>query len=146
MTKFAYAALAALAAGMMSTASMAADYEIVTDPEFPSVIFIEYDPSSMPHIMTVPEVNPGLPIIRGGQVDGNMTAPAPSGDTGAQSSTQSGQKVDSSTTSSNDNAEMSLDERAQKRTDELLQSDGKGLEDLMIDREIEDTVLKKVGG
>ena len=97
----------------------------------------------MPHIMTVPEVNPGLPVIRGGQVDGNMTAPAPSGDMGAQSSTQSDRKVDSSTTSSNDNAEMSLDERAQKRTDELLQSDGKGLEDLMIDREIEDTVPQK---
>jgi hypothetical protein len=132
MNRLAKFAIAALAAGVPATASAQVEYTIEVDPAFPSVVYVEYDPSTLPQIYTAPEGGGRMPVI----IDGGYN------DSGA-----SGQPVDSGKTSSSsggDETVQSLDDRARDRVNDLLQSDGKKLEDLIIDREIEDAVIDRV--
>jgi hypothetical protein len=134
MNIFAKTTLTALAFGMLGAAPAAADYSIVTDRAFPSVVYIEYDPSTLPQVYTAPgSQSGGLGVIRGGQADGV------SGGSAAQSSGQT-----SSTGNKQQAAPMSLDERAQKKVEDLMNSGPAKIENMIIDRKIEDEVLKDV--
>ncbi|WP_193176232.1 hypothetical protein [Oricola nitratireducens] len=134
MNKFAKTTLAALAFGILGAAPAAADYSIVTDRAFPSVVYIEYDPSTLPQVYTAPGgAGAGLGVIRGGQADGVSGAPA------TQTSGQT-----SSTGNKQQAAPMSLDERAQKKVEDLMNSGPGKIENMIIDRQIEDQVLKDV--
>jgi len=134
MNRLAKFAIAALAAGVPATASAQVEYSLEMDAAFPSVVYVEFDPSTMPQIYVAPSSGSGLPVIRGGEVEGNISG-------------ATGQPVDPGKTSSSTGADetvQSLDDRAQNRVKELLGSDGKKLEDLIIDREIEDAVIDRV--
>lgn len=137
MNSIAKFAVAALAAAIPASASAQVEYTLEMDTAFPSVLFVEFDPDTMPQIYVAPGSGAGMPVIRGGRVDGNVSggAPAPA--------------VDTETTSSNakgTGASKSVDDRARDRVGDLLGSDGKKLEDLIIDREIEDRVLDRIEG
>lgn len=132
MNIFAKTTLTALAFGMLGAAPAAADYSIVTDGAFPSVVYIEYDPSTLPQVYTAPgSQSGGLGVIRGGQADGVSGAPA------GQPSDQT-----SSTGNKQQAAPMSVEERANQKVEDLMNSGPEKIENMIIDREIEDQVLK----
>ncbi len=134
MNKFAKTTLAALAFGIIGAAPAAADYSIVSDKAFPSVVYIEFDPSTLPQVYTAPGgAGAGLGVIRGGQADGV------SGGSAGQPADQT-----SSTGNKQQAAPMSLDERAQNKVEDLMNSGPGKIENMIIDRQIEDQVLKDV--
>jgi hypothetical protein len=128
MTKFAVAAIASVVAGL-AAAPAVADYDIAKDPAFPSVVYIEFDPSTLPVVYTLPE-DPALPVIGGGTVDtqGGSTSNARPSDNGSRSNSSSSET-------------LSLNERAQNKVEELVNSSPVELENKIIDREIEDQVM-----
>ena len=133
MNNIAKTTLAALAIGILGAAPAAADYSIVSDNAFPSVVFIEFDPSTLPQVYTAPGGGASLGVIRGGQADGI------SGGSVAQPSDQT-----SSTGNKPQAAPMSLDERANQKVEDLMNSGPGKIENMIIDRQIEDQVLKDV--
>lgn len=134
MNNIAKTTLAALAFGIVGAAPAAADYSIVSDKAFPSVVYIEFDPSTLPQVYTAPGgAGAGLGVIRGGQADGVSGASA------GQPSDQT-----SSTGNKQQAAPMSLDERAQNKVEDLMNSGPGKIENMIIDRQIEDQVLKDV--
>ncbi|MFZ2103689.1 MAG: hypothetical protein WAU86_24320 [Oricola sp.] len=124
-------AIAALALGA-AAAPAAADYSIVEDKAFPSVVYIEFDPSTMPTIYTAPVGDPALPIIRGGADDAVQDPAA------GQSSQDTARPDDRQ---SND-SDLTADQRADKKAEELVNSSPQQIEDIIINRKIEDEILK----
>lgn len=136
MNRLAKFAVAALVAGVPVSASAQVEYTLEKDPAFPSVVYVEFDPSTMPQVYTAPSSGSGLPVIRGGEVDGNVSTPSgtSSSDTGAETSS-----------TNSDDTTQSIDERAQSRVKELLDSGPQEIEDMIIDRKIEDQAIKDLG-
>jgi hypothetical protein len=137
MNRLAKFAIAAIAAGVPVTASAQVEYSLNRDPAFPSVLYVEFDPSTLPQIYTAPEDgNGGLPVIRGGSTSGDMSAPA------SQPARDSGQ---TSSTNGSGGTTQSLDERAENRVKQLLDSSPQEIEDMIVDRKIEDQAIKDLG-
>ncbi|GAB4359004.1 MAG: hypothetical protein Kow0026_20350 [Oricola sp.] len=132
MKRLAQFAVAALAAGAPASAYAQVEYTIETDPAFPSVVYVEFNPDTLPKVYTAPGSGAGLPVIRGGEVDGSLSAPAPATDSGQTSSMKN----------SGGGAVKSVDQRAQDRVKELLESSPQEIENKIIDRKIEDEALK----
>ena len=135
MTRFGRIALVSVAAGLLPAAPALADYDIMADPAFPSVVYIEFDPSTMPDIYSAPVGDPALPVIGGGTVNG---------DTGASSNAAPAADTRRDKKTSQASAELSPDQRAEQRVQELVSGGPKEIENIIIDREIEDRVLEGV--
>ncbi|QKV18916.1 hypothetical protein [Oricola thermophila] len=133
MNRLAKIASAALVVAMPGTATAEVVYSIEEDPAFPSVVFIEYDPSTLPEIQIAPDTGSGLPIIRGGAVDGSLTSPVG----GSSASGSSG----STSSSADSTSSLPAEERAASRIESLTPQD---VEDIVIQREIEDRVLEQM--
>lgn len=122
-------AAASLVAGLFVSAPAFADYDIVDDPAFPSVTFIEFDASTLPVVYTAPQ-NGSLTVIGGGDA-GTVRGDASSSSTNSDRGGSSG-------------SELSLDQRAEQRVRELVNSDADEIENLVIDREIEDRLIEDI--
>jgi hypothetical protein len=136
MTRFGRIALVSVAAGLLPAAPALADYDIMADPAFPSVVYIEFDPSTMPNIYSAPVGDPALPVIGGGVVNGDTGGA--SGNAAPAADTRRDKKT------SQDNAELTPDDRAEQRVQELVSGGAEEIENIVIDREIEDRVLDGV--
>lgn len=135
MNRLAKYAIAALVAGIPASASAQVEYTLEIDTAFPSVLYVEFDPATMPQIYTAPGSGSGMPVIRGGSVEGDLSGAAPA---------QPVDKVATSSNSKKSSESGALDDRVRSRVDDLVGADGQKLEDLMIDREIEDRVLDRL--
>lgn len=127
--------LAFCAAAVAAAGPASADYAIVEDSAFPSVVFIEFDPDTLPKVISVPGGASTLPLIEGGYSSDADFVPAPA---------RSGEldvKVD---VKEQPAPVLSLDELAQRRVEELVNSDPAELEKKIIDREIEDRLLNDI--
>jgi len=148
MTKFAVFASAVSAAALLSAAPAAADYTIDEDPAFPSVVYIHFDPATMPKVIMAPAGNQLSVIQRGEmQIQGDV-AVAPdqtdpdspdlqNSDTASQNSDQQDQQDDEQTAST-----TPLEQRIDDRVNELL-DDQQKVEDIYIDRQIEDRLQEE---
>lgn len=133
MTILARTAIAAAAAGLLAATPAAADYSIVEDAAFPSVVYIEFDPSTMPKVLTAPDSTSGLPMIQGGQADTNAAAPS-----SPSASTQDAPKPQDQNASSGG----TIDQQIIKKIDDLAKSTPEQMEKKVIDRAIEDRILQ----
>ncbi|TCD13432.1 hypothetical protein [Oricola cellulosilytica] len=132
MTRLGTLSLASCAAVLAAAGSASSDYAIIEDSAFPSIVFIEFDPDTLPKVVSVPGGASTLPLIEGGYPSDADLVPAP---------TQSG-SIDVEVDVRDEPAPvLSLDERAQQRVEELVNSDPVELENQIIDREIEDRLL-----
>ncbi|WP_421853236.1 hypothetical protein [Oricola sp.] len=133
MTRLAKAALLSAAVTIAATApATAVDYEINTDVDFPSVVFIDFDPATMPVVLEAPKVS-SLSVIGGGQsASPDQQADAPKSEE-SRTSEEAGERKSAS-----------FNDRAESRLEELSRPGSTEFEDRLIDREIEDRFLEEV--
>ena len=134
MTKLVKAAILSVAALVVGAGPVAAvDYEINGDVDFPSVVFIDFDPATMPVVLQAPKVS-ALPVIGGGRID--MQDQSPGAD-------QRREDERSEEAAAGERRQARADQRAEARVDELSRPGSQELEDIIIDRGIEDRVLEE---
>jgi len=139
MNRLAKYTVAALVAGIPATASAQVEYSIEMDPTFPSVVYIEYDLSTLPQVYTAPESEDGPPVIRGGDVNDGAAA-SPSSDSQDRDSAD---RTQTSSNGSNGSGGGSFDQRASDRLNQLGTSP-KEIENMILEREIEDRVYDQI--
>ena len=132
MTMTTRIAMLAAAAAFLPASQAMADYDIMGDAAFPSVVYIEFDPSTLPQIIIAPENGSGGPVVLGSQ--GSAVG-------GSGSVSDSGSSSSSRQSAS---APQSFQERANQRVNEIVQGGQKEVENTIIEREIEDTILDGV--
>lgn len=145
MTRFAQFACALSAAALLTAAPASADYTIEDDPAFPSVIYIHFDPSTMPKVYLAPSSGDlDLSVINGGQVLDQIDASAPNADSpDLKSDDKAASAKKKSSQDANQTASTSpLEQRIDRRVEELSRDQPK-VEEMMIDREIEDRLLEE---
>lgn len=149
MTRLAFFASAVGAVALLHAAPAAADYTIEEDAAFPSVIYVNFDSDSMPKVIMAPSARDyGLSVINGGQVQQTgVGAPDPTSPDLQSDDQAADTNKDSSSSSDNggddDTASVTpLEQRIDQRVEELSRNQDK-VEDLMIDREVEDRLLEE---
>ncbi|MAZ19096.1 MAG: hypothetical protein CL535_22585 [Ahrensia sp.] len=146
MTKFAAFASAVGAAALLYAAPAAADYTIDEDPAFPSVVYINFDVSTMPKVIMAP-AGDQMSVIHGGAMEiQNDVAVQPDQtdpnspdlqktDTAAKKNTD---QTDDEQTASTTPLEKSVDQRV----NDILGNQQK-MEDIMIDADIENRLQEE---
>lgn len=146
MTKFAAFASAVSAAVLLYAAPAAADYTIDEDPAFPSVVYINFDPATMPRVIMAP-AGDQMSLIHGGAMEiqndvavqpGQSDPNSPDlqkSDTAAKDNTD---RTDDEQTASTTPLERSVDQRV----NDIL-GDQQKMEDIMIDADIENRLQEE---
>lgn len=150
MTRFAILTATAFAAATLGALPAAADYTIDTDAAFPSVVYVNFDPATMPKVVMAPSASDfGLKVIDGSAM------PAPTGPDPTSPDLKSKNDDSSSDDDSDDNADAgddgaadqtsstgTFEQRAEDRLNEVV-SDRQALEDAVIDFEVEDRLREE---
>ena len=151
MSRFAAFASAVGAAALLSAAPAAADYTIDEDPAFPSVVYVNFDATTMPKVIMAP-AGDRMSVIHGGalEIETDVAVPADqtdpnspdlkntdSADT-AKDDADNPDDPDEEATASTTPLEKSVDQRV----NDIL-GDQQKMEDIMIDADIENRLQEE---
>ena len=149
MSRFGIFASATCTAALLASAPAHADYTIEEDPAFPSVLFVEFDTSTMPKVYMAPSPGSvGMTVINGGdnpaQIDASTTDPnSPDLQNADQASTDQDADEEEDDEDFDDEQTAStspIEQRIEDRLRELDESDT-AVEDFIIERTIQDNIL-----
>ncbi|MCI5076677.1 hypothetical protein [Oricola sp.] len=142
MTRLGLVASATCVAALLANAPARADYVIEEDPAFPSVIFIEFDPSSMPKIIVAPQAGQfNMPSIGGPGLSPDQNSPDLQNADKPDDDSASDDRQQEEEDAAKDDVSASADQRIEQRL-EQLSVDTSQIEDVIIQNEIDTRILE----